>query len=142
MLRQDARIDCLTDKERRVATEFVDQVRKRFGDQVLSIVLFGSRARGEARADSDMDVLVVMPDASPNIRKEIRYLAVDVWLEHDIYLSTRIWSLDHWHKLEELQTLLYRNIRQDGISLWNLAQQQKEKSHLGLFSLAGSSAKT
>ncbi len=113
----------MLDKERQAAAEFVDKVLQRFDGQIVSIVLFGSRARGEARADSDMDVLVVMPDASPNIRKEIRYLAVDVWLKHDIYLSTRIWSLAHWHKLEELQTSLYRNIRQDGISLRNLAQQ-------------------
>ncbi len=114
------RLDCLTDQERRVVTEFVDKVRGRFGNQVLSIVLFGSRARGEAGADSDMDVLVVMSDDDLEMGREIRYLAVDVWLKHDIYLSTRVWSQDHWHKLEELQTLLYRNIRQDGISLWNL----------------------
>jgi predicted nucleotidyltransferase len=123
MLFQDARIDCLTDKERRVVIEFVDKMRERFGDQVLSIVLFGSRARGEAGTDSDMDILVVMSDTDLEMSREIRYLAVDVWLEHDIYLSTRVWSLAHWHKLEELQTLLYRNIRQDGISLWGLVQQ-------------------
>jgi predicted nucleotidyltransferase len=133
------RLDCLTDKERRVATEFVSKVRERFGNQVLSIVLFGSRARGEAGADSDMDVLVVMSDDDLEMGREIRYLAVDVWLKHDIYLSTRVWSQDHWHKLEELQTLLYRNIRQDGISLWNLtpeladvAATQAESGQIGL----------
>ncbi|MFQ5596282.1 MAG: nucleotidyltransferase domain-containing protein, partial [Anaerolineae bacterium] len=80
-------------------------------------LLFGSRARGEAKPDSDMDVLLVMSRADPEVRKEIRYLAVELWLEHDIYLSTRVWSQAHWRKLEELQTLLYRNIRQDGINL-------------------------
>ncbi|MFM7675941.1 MAG: nucleotidyltransferase domain-containing protein, partial [Synechococcus sp.] len=29
----------------------------------LRLVLFGSRARGEARPDSDLDLLVVMPQA-------------------------------------------------------------------------------
>ena len=30
----------------------------------LRVVLFGSRARGEARADSDVDVLVLMPEGT------------------------------------------------------------------------------
>lgn len=120
----ESRLDHLMDKEKQAATEFVNKALQRFNGQIVSIVLFGSRARGEAKDDSDMDVLVVMSDASPSIRKEIRYLAVDVWLRHDIYLSTRVWSLAHWRKLEELQTLLYRNIQQDGISLWEFSRQQ------------------
>lgn len=64
-----------------------------------------------------MDVLVVMSAASPVIRRTIRYPAVEVWLEHGIYLSPRLWSHAHWRKAEDLQTLLYRNIRRDGIHL-------------------------
>jgi len=118
---QENRLDHLTDKERQVAMEFVERVRQRFDGQLLSAVLFGSRARGEAEPDSDMDVMVVMSSADPEIRKEIRHLAVELWLEHDIYLSTRVWSQAHWRKLGELQTLLYRNICRDGINLLDLS---------------------
>ena len=120
MVRQD-RLNPLTPKERQVATAFVHKVRRRFDGQLISAVLFGSRARGEAESDSDMDVLVIMSNAGPEIRKEVRYLAVEVWLEHGIYLSTRVWSRDHWRRLAELQTLLYQNIRRDGIDLLELA---------------------
>ena len=81
---QDNRLDHLTDKERQVVADFVKRVRQHFDGQLLSAVLFGSRARGEAEADPDMDVLVVMFHAGPEIRKEIRYLAVEVWLERRI----------------------------------------------------------
>ena len=107
----------LTDREQRVVAEFVGRMRQRFDGQLIAVVLFGSRARGEAEPDSDMDVLVVMSDDDLEIRKEIRYLAVEVWLEHGIYLSTRVCSMAHWHRLEELQTLFFQNIHQDGISL-------------------------
>ena len=107
----------LTDKERQAATDFANRVRQQFGDQVVSVLVFGSRARGEAEPDSDMDLLVIMSDAGPEIRRAIRYLAVEVWLKYGIYLSTRVWNRAHWGKLEELQTLLYRNICKDGISL-------------------------
>ena len=119
--KQENNLDRLTDKERQVVMEFVERVRQRFDGQLISAVLFGSRARGEASLDSDMDVLVVMSNADPAIRKEIRHLAVEVWLEHGIYLSTRVWSRAHWCKLEGLQTLLYRNIHRDGINLLGLS---------------------
>ena len=112
----DRQIERLSDLDRR-AVEFAEKLRQRFGCRFLSIVLFGSRARGDAVPDSDMDVLVVLSDASPAMRKVVRYLAVEVWLKYGIYISTRVWSNDHWRKVEEMQTLLYQNICRDGIRL-------------------------
>jgi predicted nucleotidyltransferase len=110
-------LDFLTERERHVVQEFVDRVRQRFDGQLVAAVLFGSRARGEATPDSDMDVLVVMHHAPPEIRKAVRHLAAEVWLEHDIYLSTRVWSAAHWRELERMQTGFFRNVCRDGISL-------------------------
>ena len=39
-----------------------------------TIVLFGSQARGEARADSDVDFLVVLPEAPASARQEMARL--------------------------------------------------------------------
>ncbi len=39
-----------------------DGVRRLFGQRLERIVLFGSRARGEARHDSDYDVMVFLRD--------------------------------------------------------------------------------
>ena len=111
----------ITEKEQQAAKDFLEKVRQRFDGQLLSAVLFGSRARGEAEPDSDMDILVVMASDDLKTREEIRYLAVEVLLDHDIYLSTRVWSEAHWHELARLQTELYRNICRDGIDILELA---------------------
>lgn len=39
------------------------------------IILFGSRARGDARADSDLDLLVVVDDDGPPLHWEQRHAA-------------------------------------------------------------------
>jgi uncharacterized protein len=46
-----------------VPTELLDAVVAHF--EPLRVILFGSRARGEAGADSDIDLLVVLDDDAP-----------------------------------------------------------------------------
>jgi predicted nucleotidyltransferase len=113
-------LDHLAERERKVVEQFVTRLHQRFDGELVSAVLFGSRARGEATSKSDMDVLVVVSHADLETRKAIRHLAVETWLEHDIYLSTRVWSQEHWKKVQEMQTLLYQNIHRDGINLMSL----------------------
>jgi uncharacterized protein len=56
------------------------------------IFLFGSRARGDSRADSDYDVMVVVTDSgqSPHRRAQHAYVALqDVAIAADILVWTR-----------------------------------------------------
>ena len=41
-----------------IAKEFADRILSRFEDGIEKIILFGSVARGESGANSDIDVLV------------------------------------------------------------------------------------
>lgn len=107
----------LTVKERQATLAFVDKVCQQFGQELRAVILFGSRARGEAESDSDMDILVVISDVDPEVQKTIHYLAADVWLEYDIFLSTLVWSEAHRRKVKNLHTLLYQNILRDGLNL-------------------------
>lgn len=86
------------------------------------LLRFSAPEPGAKPGPTDIDVLVVLDSEDPQVRKEIHYLAAEVWLDHDLYLSTRVWSLAHWRKLQRMQTLLYRNISRDGIDLLNLGR--------------------
>jgi len=45
--------------DQKVPKSAVEALRRALGDLLVAVVLFGSRARGDARADSDWDVLVL-----------------------------------------------------------------------------------
>jgi predicted nucleotidyltransferase len=73
-----------------------DPVLKRFratldeiyGDQLERVVLFGSRARGDAREDSDYDVAVFIEDFVDRWREVDRIIPVvtDILDEHEVFI--------------------------------------------------------
>ena len=65
-----------------------DRIVQRF--QPIRLILFGSRARGDARPDSDVDLLVVLPDAPDKraIAVEIRRTLRDLPVGKDVIVTT------------------------------------------------------
>ena len=66
----------------------------------LKIVLFGSRARGNARPDSDLDLLLVEESDLPMWKRTSRYyLALgDLLLPHDILVRTPA-EINEWSEV-------------------------------------------
>lgn len=46
----------------------------------IKIILFGSRARGDARSDSDIDLLIIEESRLPRYRRSARYLSALIGL--------------------------------------------------------------
>ena len=107
----------LTPQETGALEAFVRRVQRGADGRVLSVILFGSRARGDAQPDSDIDLVVIVDRDDLETNKAIRHLAVETWLEWGLYLSTRVWSQAHWQRLQALQTRLYRNLLREGKEL-------------------------
>lgn len=115
-----ARLEHLDPVEQCALAEFVQHLRNRFDGGLYSTLLFGSRARGEGAAGSDLDILVVVESNDWRIHKEIRYLAADICYKYDLDLSPRVWSVEHLREMEQLGSHLVQSIQQDSISLSEL----------------------
>jgi predicted nucleotidyltransferase len=66
---------------REAASEFATRIRGRFLNDIHSIVLYGSVARGNATEESDVDVLVLRDNGRPN-REEMIEISEEIDFEN------------------------------------------------------------
>jgi uncharacterized protein len=96
------------------------ELRKRlagmYGDRIADILLYGSRARGDAQADSDIDVLVVLKgrvDPGMEVHKTSELLA-DISLKYGVVITCVF--IDE-SKYARGKGPLVRNVLKEGIRI-------------------------
>ncbi|HET7711157.1 MAG TPA: nucleotidyltransferase domain-containing protein [Thermoanaerobaculia bacterium] len=87
-----------------------------FGSRLRGIVLFGSRARGDASADSDIDLLVLLDDPL-SVGRDIDTI-VEALYPLQLEIDAAIHALPARAETYERGTFaLYRNAQAEGIRL-------------------------
>lgn len=103
---------------RRALSFYANLVRAVYGDDVVSLVLFGSQARGGAGKNSDIDVGVIfksIPDRRV-VRDRLAELAYEVLLAHGEDVQAVAIAQDQWDFPETFTNpSLIQAIKRDGI---------------------------
>jgi len=84
---------------------------------VHRIELFGSRARGDADPDSDMDVLAIVDEITPELEDYISECAWEAGFEHGIVVVPVVFTRDEWENGPERYSLLAEAIRAEAVQL-------------------------
>jgi predicted nucleotidyltransferase len=101
-------------------TALLDQIREtvRAIEPDAQVILYGSRARGDAEPDADWDLLVLLDGDVTNERERIvRYQVYDLERETDTVLSTAVRSKEKWRSDYYAAIPFHRNVTREGISL-------------------------
>jgi UTP:GlnB (protein PII) uridylyltransferase len=102
--------------EKKVLDTFKSLVSKKVS--VYRMVLFGSRARGDAHPYSDMDVLVVLDKITDE--NDMDYVSDCAWeagFEHGIVVVPIVFTKDEWEKGPERYSLLAQAVEKEGVPI-------------------------
>jgi uncharacterized protein len=107
----------LASAERQGLENLLQQLRERYPEQVQQVILFGSKARNDARPDSDTDLLVLVKDESWALRHAIWKLAARVELEYDLLFNIQVISVERWQVMTLAGFSLCQSVAREGIAL-------------------------
>jgi len=110
-------LSLLTPNDRAAVVEYIEYIRGHFPDRILAVVLFGSKARGDADDESDIDLLVLVDVEDNEFRSELWDIASDVSLDRNVVLSPRVFGQARWDETRRIRMPLYRAIEADGVPL-------------------------
>ena len=99
---------------KQILNQYQDYLKHYYKDKLVKVILYGSQARGEAKADSDIDLLIVLKEPV-NSGEEIERtgeFTSDFCLEHDVVISRAFVSLSQFNQ-ESLP--FFRNVHREGI---------------------------
>ena len=106
----------LTPREQTAIDRLKETLARDFG--LVSLILYGSKARGDSHRESDIDVLVVLRDEFDWRTKHAIYdVCFDINLEFDVLLQPIVYSQSRFDNPLTRATPLYRNVQQEGVTV-------------------------
>src|SRR5437762_14228115 len=89
--------------------------RVRLSVSAVTVWAFGSRARGTPHSESDLDLCVVVPQATPQIRNAIHAAAWEIGFEHGRVLAPILLSEEDFERGPMSASALVASIRRAGV---------------------------
>jgi len=107
----------LETREKVALTQFKSELKRVLSVQLIEMKLFGSKARGDDRPDSDMDVLVIVASDDWHIRDTVYDVATDILLQTDLCISPKVIGKDKFDRLRKEGTGFIHNISREAITV-------------------------
>lgn len=104
-------------KVAQIIRNFANDTKHLLKENVLAEYLFGSYATNTETALSDIDILIIVKHATPELQWKMGGLAAEYSLQYNLCLSPILQELEVWNKNQQYQTLFYREVSTYGIPL-------------------------
>lgn len=112
----------LVGEKREALAQFLARLEAECADDIKRVILFGSSARGEADAESDVDLMIVTRGGIETARKVRKW-----YLEQRMsWITAILYSEEQYREDQQFKPPLYVNVRRDGIELWDQDAQAVE----------------
>lgn len=104
-----------------MSDELVKGLRTLFEKYLVSIILYGSVARGTETSESDIDIAIILKDAKNiDVTERLLDFTVALDLKYDKVFSVVDIDYNEFQKWQMVSPF-YNNLKKDGVVLWTAA---------------------
>ncbi len=103
----------LNENEEKAVLSLKKLLKERF--HILDFRIFGSKARGDASPDSDIDIMIEVEEYTSAVESAIDDLVYETNLAHDCFISTVIFGKRELEEGPLGESSLYKIIEKEGV---------------------------
>jgi predicted nucleotidyltransferase len=100
-----------------ILRQLSEVLKDRFPDRIVKVAVFGSRVRATHDESSDIDVLVVVRDKTPELERSIVELFVEVELASGLPLSPVIKDQKAFEKEKDHHSPFFNAIKEEALEI-------------------------
>jgi len=104
----------LLNEEKIWLDSFIRTIRQRFPEKIERVIVYGSKARGDAGPDSDLDVLVVLKDNAVS-KASIRLLGYELALAEDVVPSILVYTVQELEQRRKNRSVFVEAVQREGV---------------------------
>jgi len=106
-------------RDRELVLEFKNRLTQEALKQVKRLIVFGSRAKGEATEDSDLDLIALVDEFTPQLEEQLEDVAYQVMWDHDFkpIISLKVFQETSYADALGKGYSFYRHVETEGIAV-------------------------
>ncbi len=104
----------LSTTDKQIVSRFKTLLQEQ-GVLVEDLVVFGSRARGDADSDSDLDILVVVRRKDKEVVRIVDHCAWEIGFNESIIIQPVVMTHQQAYESPERVSLLMQAVREEGV---------------------------
>ena len=97
--------------------KYREALDEQYPDLVQDIIVFGSKARGEAQEDSDLDVMIIIRGGNKKTKKDIAFLGYDLSCGTQAVPSIIVYTDEEKNYRIQHQSSFMEVVQEEGVSV-------------------------